>query len=74
MEGGAVGHNFEMGLPKDYPCQAWFNLVQQFQRRRFFSVNFFFQPIYTHYTNYFRPQIYQSNRNKFGLMAINNIT
>jgi hypothetical protein len=19
MEGGAVGHNFEMGLPKDYP-------------------------------------------------------
>ena len=28
MEGGAVGHNFEMGLPKDYPCQVWFNLVQ----------------------------------------------
>jgi hypothetical protein len=27
MEGGAVGHNFEMGLPKDYPCQVWFNLV-----------------------------------------------
>jgi hypothetical protein len=25
MEGGAVGHNFEMGLPKDYPCQVWFN-------------------------------------------------
>jgi hypothetical protein len=23
MKGGAVGHNFEMGLPKDYPCQAW---------------------------------------------------
>jgi hypothetical protein len=22
MEGGAVGHNFEMGLPKDYPCQV----------------------------------------------------
>jgi hypothetical protein len=22
MEGGAVEHNFEMGLPKDYPCQA----------------------------------------------------
>ena len=21
MEGGAVGHKFEMGLPKDYPCQ-----------------------------------------------------
>jgi hypothetical protein len=21
MEGGAVGHNIEMGLPKDYPCQ-----------------------------------------------------
>jgi hypothetical protein len=31
MEGGAVGHNFEMGLPKDYPCQVWFNLVQRFQ-------------------------------------------
>ena len=28
MEGGAVGHNFEMGLPKDYPCQVcliWFS-------------------------------------------------
>jgi hypothetical protein len=24
MEEGAVGHIFEMGLPKDYPCQAWF--------------------------------------------------
>ena len=35
MEGEAVGHNFEMGLPKDYPCQVWFNLVQRFQRRRF---------------------------------------
>jgi hypothetical protein len=35
MEGGAVGHNFEMGLPKDYPCQVWFNLVQRFQRKRF---------------------------------------
>jgi hypothetical protein len=35
MEGGAVGHNFEMGLPKDYPSQIWFNLVQWFQRRRF---------------------------------------
>jgi hypothetical protein len=33
MEGGAVGHNFEMGLPKDYPCQVWFNLVQRFQRK-----------------------------------------
>ena len=33
MEGGAVGHNFEMGLPKDYPSQIWFNLVQRFQRR-----------------------------------------
>jgi hypothetical protein len=28
MEGGAVGHNFEMGLHKDYPCQVWFNLAQ----------------------------------------------
>ena len=25
MEGGAVRHNFEMGLPKDYPCQIWFS-------------------------------------------------
>jgi hypothetical protein len=32
---GAVGHNFEMRLPKDYPCQVWFNLVQWFQRKRF---------------------------------------
>jgi hypothetical protein len=37
MENGAVGHNFEMGLPKDYPSQIWFNLVQRFQRRRFES-------------------------------------
>jgi hypothetical protein len=35
MEGGAVGHNFEIGLPKDYPCQVWFNMVQRSQRRRF---------------------------------------
>ena len=35
MEGGAVGHNIEKGPPKDHPCQAWFNLVQGFQRRRF---------------------------------------
>jgi hypothetical protein len=35
MEGGAVKHNFEMGLPKDYPSQIWFNLVQWFQRKRF---------------------------------------
>jgi hypothetical protein len=35
MEGGAVEHNFEMGLHKDYPSQIWFNLVQPFQRRRF---------------------------------------
>ena len=33
MEGGAVGHNFEMGLSKDYPCQVWFNLVQWFQSK-----------------------------------------
>jgi hypothetical protein len=31
MEGGAVGHNFEMGLPKDYPSQIWFNLVHGFR-------------------------------------------
>ena len=35
MEGGAVGHNFEIGIPKDYPSQICFNLVQRFQRRRF---------------------------------------
>jgi hypothetical protein len=35
MEGGAVGHNFEMDPPKEHPCQVWFNLVQSFQRRRF---------------------------------------
>ena len=35
MKGGAVEHNYEMGLPKDYPSQIWFNLVQRFQRRRF---------------------------------------
>jgi hypothetical protein len=35
MEGGAVGHNFEIRLPKDYPCQIWLNLVQRFQRKRF---------------------------------------
>ena len=35
MERGAVGHNFEMGLHKDYPSQIWFSLVQRFQRRRF---------------------------------------
>jgi hypothetical protein len=33
MESEAVGHNFEMGLPKDYSSQIWFNLVQRFQRR-----------------------------------------
>ena len=35
MEGGAVEHNFERDPPSDHPCQVWFNLVQQFQRRRF---------------------------------------
>jgi hypothetical protein len=30
-----VGHNIEMGPPKDHPSQICFNLVQQFQRRRF---------------------------------------
>jgi hypothetical protein len=35
MEGGAVRHNFEMGLPKNYPREIWFNLVQGFQRRIF---------------------------------------
>jgi hypothetical protein len=35
MEGRAVGHNSERDPPRDHPCQVWFNLVQQFQRRRF---------------------------------------
>jgi hypothetical protein len=35
MESGAVGHDFERDPPRDHPCQVWFNLVQQFQRRRF---------------------------------------
>ena len=35
MEGGAVGHNFERDPPRDHPCKVWFNLVEQFQRRRF---------------------------------------
>jgi hypothetical protein len=35
MEGGAVGHNFERDPSRDHPCQVWFNLVQQFQRRKF---------------------------------------
>jgi hypothetical protein len=25
MESRAVGHNFEMGLPKDYPSQIWYS-------------------------------------------------
>jgi hypothetical protein len=33
MEGRSVGHNFERDPAKDPPCQAWFNLVQGFQRR-----------------------------------------
>jgi hypothetical protein len=31
MEGGTVGQNYEMGPPKDYPNQIWFNLVQRFR-------------------------------------------
>jgi hypothetical protein len=27
MEGGAVGHNIERGLPKDHPSQICLNLV-----------------------------------------------
>jgi len=38
MEGGAVGHNFERDSPRDHPCQVWFNLVQRFQRRRFWLI------------------------------------
>ena len=29
MEGGAVGHNSEMGLPKDYPSQIWFGVSEK---------------------------------------------
>jgi hypothetical protein len=35
MEGKTVGHNIERGPPKDQPSQICFNLVKQFQRRRF---------------------------------------
>jgi hypothetical protein len=35
MEGVAIGHNFDRDPPRNHPCQVWFNLVQQFQRRRF---------------------------------------
>jgi hypothetical protein len=30
-----IGHNFEIGQPKDNLSQIWFNSDQQFQRRRF---------------------------------------
>jgi hypothetical protein len=43
MEGGAVGHNFEMGLPKDYPCQVWFNMAAVTKNKNFFSCQF---PLY----------------------------
>jgi hypothetical protein len=33
MEGGDVGHIFERDPPRDHPCQAWFKLVQRFQRK-----------------------------------------
>jgi hypothetical protein len=49
MEGGAVGHNMEMGLLKDYPCQVW--LRNSLTYILGFSVKFFFQPIYTDYAN-----------------------
>jgi hypothetical protein len=51
MEGGAVGHNFEIGIPKDYPSQICFNLVQRSLYIPGFSVKFFFQPIFTDYAN-----------------------
>jgi hypothetical protein len=35
MEGRAVGYNFERDPPKDHPNQILFNLIQQFQERRF---------------------------------------
>jgi hypothetical protein len=31
MEDGAVGHNFGMRPPKDYPSQIWFNLFSGFR-------------------------------------------
>ena len=39
MEGGAVGHNFEMELPKDYPSQIWFSGF----REEDLNVIFFYQ-------------------------------
>jgi hypothetical protein len=49
MESGAVGHNFEMGLPLP-------GLVSYMARISLtyilgFSVKFYFQPIYTDYAN-----------------------
>ena len=35
MEGIAIGYNFERDRPRDHSCQAWLNMVQRFQRRRF---------------------------------------
>ena len=34
MEGGGVGHNFEMGLLKDYPSQIWFNLASAVSEKK----------------------------------------
>ena len=35
MEDGTVERNFETDPPKDHFCQDWFDLVEQFQRKRF---------------------------------------
>jgi hypothetical protein len=35
MEGGAVEHNFEMGLLKDYPSQIWFIWFSGFREEDF---------------------------------------
>jgi hypothetical protein len=45
MEDGAAEHNFEMGLPKDYPCQVCptFKMADVTKNRNFFSCQF---PLY----------------------------
>jgi hypothetical protein len=60
MEGRVVRHHFERKLLNYHSCQAWFNVVQWFQKRRFMSSSTYipgfsvkkilpFQPIYSDY-------------------------
>jgi hypothetical protein len=55
MKGGAVGHNFEMGLPKDYPSQIWFNLVRRFREE---NLNMIFYQNMPNLHNRYKPEIY----------------